>query len=366
MKKTGIVLLGICLLLASLCGCSVGVIVPADEPVHAGQLLRSVLALTCTVEDTNGEAFATSSGSAVIIDLTENGGAYVLTNYHVVYDQNGDGPVCRSITAAPYGLEAGDGLPATYVWHASAYDIAVLYVADLTARFPGASAVSLDAAGPAMGEEIFAVGNMQGQGICVRRGIVSREWESVRLPVSYQFADIGMGLIRFDAAVNVGDSGGALFTEDGAFAGLINARRLDGGGGYAIPASFLRVPLEEVLATVATSPTADVLTLGAGLREEGLRTVYEEKTGALVTEYAVCVEEVAVGSVASVFLQKGDVLLSVSRNGEGRTGIDRLQTLEELLLAVCEGDELTWQYRRDGEEKTYVFTVSAAHIEIIK
>ena len=131
-------------------------------------------------------------------------------------------------------------------------------------------------------------------------------------------------------------------------------------------ASFLRVPLEEVLATVATSPTADVLSLGAGLREEGLRTVYEEKTGALVTEYAVCVEEVAVGSVASVFLQKGDVLLSVSRNGEGRIGIDRLQTLEELLLAVCEGDELTWQYRRDGEEKTYVFTVSAAHIEIIK
>jgi hypothetical protein len=36
------------------------------------------------------------------------------------------------------------------------------------------------------------------------------------------------------------------------------------------------------------------------------------------------------------------------------------------LFSVREGDELAWQYRRDGEEKTYVFTVSAAHIETIK
>lgn len=366
MKKTIICLMVALCLLFLLPGCDNGRGTDeAPDPAGAGQLLRSALALTCTIEDEDGDPYATSYGSAIILKVVDDG-AYVLTNYHVVYDPHAEGSVCRRITAAAYGQEEAEGMPAEYVWHAASYDLAILYVPSLLTRFPGATAAVIDATRTAgVGERIFAIGNTQGQGLNVRDGLISRDAESVLLPVSYQFADITLGLVRFDASVNEGDSGGAIFSKDGKLLGLINARRLDGGGGYAIPSATLAPLIDEVLTASPLPGIADQLVLGASFYENGLRTIYDTMSNTLITEYDIVVDKIAAGSIASVFLQEGDALLGVRCNNEAEVVFDRLYILENILLSFEAEDRLTWRYRRNGEEKTYLFTVSAAHIENI-
>ena len=376
MRQMKTVLLGVlCLLIFfSLLSCEGGQVPLPNGGEGAGErpcvtadtLMRSVLALTCDMKNEHGTVVATSDGSAVILSLEDNGDAYLLTNFHVVHHSyKGGDAVCDSITAAPVGAEEGDGIAATCLWFSRDYDLAFLHIAGLTEIFPGAKPARINREREASPTDtVYAVGNTRGLGVSVHTGTVSRAYEYVTLPVSYQASSIELRLIRFDALVGKGDSGGALFSSDGSLLGIVNARQNDNGGGYAIPIATVAPIVDKLLATAAGTPAAEGFYFGATLSERVLRTEFDETTGTLRNVCEVYVKSLAYGSVSSAFLREGDVLLSLSI-GERRVSFDRLHDASDAFLSVRASDSLTFSFLRNGESMQYTFTVSPTHMKPI-
>ncbi|MBQ8174489.1 MAG: serine protease [Clostridia bacterium] len=372
-----LLLAGLCLLLFfALVACDGGQSTPpggdpggqeAEQTATAAELMRSVMALTCTLQNKQGGTVATSDGSAVIVQIEEDGTAYLLTNFHVVHNSYaGEDAVCSQIKAAPAGAEQGEGMEAACLWYAKDYDLALLRVSNLTDSFPGAAAVRIAIDEANVGDRIYAVGNTRGLGISVHEGAVSRAYDYVELPVTYQSSSITLRLVRFDGFVAKGDSGGALFSSDGSLLGIVNARQTDNGGGYAIPVSTVWPITEKLLSSADTEPTADCLYFGATLRERVLSTEYDAETGALRNICEVYVDSLAHGSVASAFLSEEDVLLSISVNGGREIGILRMHHATDTWLCVSADDTLTLRFLRNGKEKIYTFTVASSHTQPIK
>ncbi len=208
----------------------------------------------------------TSLGSGVIVDLNkQNGDAYVITNCHVIYNDGGYGlPYPKNIYLYLYGQDTDyndddNRFNATLVGSSITYDIALLKVT-------GSSLLKNSAAEAAkfvsdddiyLGEDVYAIGNAEGQGMSAVRGIVTKDRESVPLNISDRYAGYDRytryyNVIRTDAAVNEGNSGGALFNRKGEIVGIINSKSgddLDSNGNllddvdgmsYAIPASAVK------------------------------------------------------------------------------------------------------------------------------
>ena len=94
--------------------------------------LRSAVSVYCNFETSSLGGSATSAGSGVIYELDgKNGSAFIITNYHVVYESSSktSNKISDDIFIMLYGMEYSDyAIPATYVGGSMNYDIAVLYV----------------------------------------------------------------------------------------------------------------------------------------------------------------------------------------------------------------------------------------------
>lgn len=109
-------------------------------------------------------------------------------------------------------------------------DVAVLKV-DGTG-YDYATLRNTDEAPILLGEEVTAIGNALGAGISVTKGIISGTSRTISMD------GISMTLLQIDAAVNGGNSGGALFDSEGYLVGIVNAKSTGDdveGIGYAIP-----------------------------------------------------------------------------------------------------------------------------------
>jgi S1-C subfamily serine protease len=96
-----------------------------------------------------------------------------------------------------------------------------------------------------LGETVIAVGNPHGKPDTVTVGVVTAKDQSIH--IRNRFARFH-GLIKTDAAINGGNSGGALLDISGRLVGVNSA---GGGGrnvtGYAIPVNYVRDKLNNVL-----------------------------------------------------------------------------------------------------------------------
>ena len=170
---------------------------------------------------------ATSLGSGVIVS---NEG-YVLTNNHVI-----DG-------ADDIQLVLADGrrLRATVRGTDPESDLAVLKAEGKD--LPAITFGSLD--NVQVGDTVLALGNPFGFGNTVTHGIVSALGRN-HLGIN-RFEDF----IQTDAAVNPGNSGGALVDFDGNLIGVNSAIFSQSGGsqgiGFAIPVSIARTVLEQII-----------------------------------------------------------------------------------------------------------------------
>jgi len=137
-----------------------------------------------------------SYGSGVII--SRNG--YIVTNYHVVQDAQSVEVQMRDQRTFPARVIASD----------EPSDIAVLKIAasDLPA-LPWGDSDKVE-----VGEQVFAIGNPFNLDDSVSKGIVSAKGRD--LPDSTNYEDY----IQTDAAINVGNSGGALINIHGELIGI--------------------------------------------------------------------------------------------------------------------------------------------------
>ncbi len=188
----------------------------------------------------------TSLGSGVILDAS----GIVLTNYHVV----------RGAQAIRVSLRDGRSHLGHIVGTDPDTDLAVLRI-DLQ----GLPSIALgDSDALRVGDVVLAIGNPLGIGQTVTQGIVSATGRN-RVGIN-TFENF----IQTDAAINFGNSGGALVNSRGELVG-INSVRVDSEGiGFAIPTSIAIDVARQILATGGVARGwlgIDARDLTASLRE---------------------------------------------------------------------------------------------------
>ena len=130
-----------------------------------------------------------STGSGVVYRLENDGSAFVITNYHVVYDadSNESDHISKDINLFLYGLEATEyAIPARFIGGSANYDIAVLRVDKSSVLKDAISAGSVAAVSVGNSDNVvpgmttLAIGNPATEylsGISVTQGIVSVDSE---------------------------------------------------------------------------------------------------------------------------------------------------------------------------------------------
>jgi serine protease Do len=263
-----------------------------------------------------------AKGSGFIIDANGT----IVTNNHVVKD-------AESVSVT---LSDGTELPATVIGRDPRTDIAVLRV-NAGHKLPW---LQLGDSGKVLpGEWVLAMGNPFGLGGTVTAGIVSALGR-----------DIGSGpydnFLQIDAAINHGNSGGPLFTQDGRVIGVNTAILSPSGGsigiGFAIPSNMVRTVVADLEKSghvtrgflgVETQPVSEAMAAALNLNKGDAR-------GALVAAISPDSPAAAAG------LQPGDVIQAV-----GGHAVKSPRQLAVAIADVQPGDTTSLSIIRDGAHR---------------
>ncbi len=300
---------------------SSGEVLTAAE-VYA-QNVNSTVGVTTSITGTNYWGYKTNSaaaGSGFIV--SEDG--YIVTNYHVIEDGN-------SVSVTFYN---GTSYDAEVVGYDASNDIAVLKVdaEDLTPVTLG------DSDALVVGEDVVAIGNPLGElTFSLTKGTVSALDRTVTLS-----DDVTMNLIQTDAAINSGNSGGALFNMYGEVIGVTNAKysseslmeaEIDNIG-FAIPMNSVKRIISEIIETGSyASPYLGV-------------TVTDASDAALIYSVEKDTPAEAAG------LQENDLVTAA----DGK----KISSSADLIAAVktkSPGETMTLTVKRDGRTLEIAVTV---------
>ena len=226
------------------------------------------------------------AGSGVV--FTSDG--FLLTNAHVVANGTGGQAAFEDGTTGPFEIVGADPLS----------DLAVVRV---TGRTPPPAALG-DAAALKVGQLVVAVGNPLGLSGSVTAGVVSALGRS--LPTrDGAAARVVEDVIQTDAALNPGNSGGALATSDGRVVG-INTAVAGIGLGLAVP---INQTTRRIIAALMAEGRVRRAYLGLVMAPAPVPPRVAERTG---QRSAVRLVDVVRGSPADrAGLRAGDVLLTV-------------------------------------------------------
>ena len=310
-----------------------------------------------------------SAGSGVIYKLDKTAGnAFIITNYHVVYDasSNTENGISQDISIYLYGSEIEEkAISATYVGGSLYYDIAVLRVEDSEIlRSSHACQVEITNSDTvAVGDSAIAIGNAQSYGISASCGIVSVDSEYITMTAADGRTSVSFRVFRVDTAVNSGNSGGGLYDGQGQLIGIVNAKIVDDGVeniGYAIPSNVAIAIADNIIDYCYGTQVERVqrALLGISVTTTDSKAVYDSETGTVHIEEQVCVYEVTKNSLADGLLQAGDVLLSATVNGRA-TQITRQYHVIDMMLSVRVGDTVSFVILRDGQESNVDITITA-------
>lgn len=199
-----------------------------------------------------------------------------------------------------------------------------------------------------VGEWVLAVGNPFNLGSTVTAGVVSAKSRGLGANQVESF-------IQTDAAINQGNSGGALVNAKGELVG-INAMLYSptgaySGYGFAIPVSIMT----KVVTDLKQYGTVQRALLGIGGRDMGNEVYPDEirkEQKELGATEGVQVVEVTEGGSADGILQKNDVILKLN-DGKVKTMAD----LQGMLAKYRPGDKVKVTVLRDKKEKTFTITL---------
>jgi putative serine protease PepD len=304
---------------------SLGIDTGTDLSVNvAAKVVPSVVSISVVSQQVTpmGTMQGEGSGSGVIIQ--DNG--YILTNYHVV-----DGSSKIVVTAGAKDYDA------TVIGSDPTSDLAVLKI-DATNLPVVDIGTSADLK---VGQYVMAVGSPFGLSESVTVGIISAlgRTEAIR---SGSLLSAYADLIQTDAAVNPGNSGGALVDADGRLIGIntfiMTTSGSSAGVGFAIPIDTAL----DIAQQLMEGGTASHSFLGVSTQTIDAATA---KQFNMPTESGAYVVEVVSGSPAEAAgLKRGDILIKVGKKS--------IKTSEDVFAAVRAhkaGETVTVEYYRDDE-----------------
>ena len=267
------------------------------------------------------ELHMTPLGSGVIVNA--DGG--VLTSYHVVAD----------VSSLYVGLSDGRQFEARLTGRDPETDLAYLRVD--AKDLPSMEIASSDSL--AVGQTVLAIGNPFGVGQTVTSGIISALGRHGLGLNSYE------DFIQTDAAINQGNSGGALVDLSGRLIGINSAifvpEMSEGfvGFGFAIPSRIIEVVLPELEAG------RTIVRGYLGFIPRQLSAELAQDLGLAVRD-GVMVKQVIEGSPAfEAGLRSFDVILSL--NGER---VERVNRLLQRIARLKPGEEVTLRVARGARE----------------
>ena len=277
-----------------------------------------------------------ASGSGVIIS---NDG-YIVTNNHVV--ENAD-----EITVT---LNNKKIFKAKVIGTDPAYDLAVIKID--AAALPFLLYGNSDDV--KIGEWVLAIGYPLNLETTVTAGIISAKARSLGLNKGTKNNSPVESFIQTDAAVNQGNSGGALINTNGQLIGINSAIASPtgyySGYSYAIPVNIVKKVVDDLIKYgnvqrgflgVSTVNTNDI----AEEQKEQLKFTYSGD-GLVITDVA------AESAAQAAGLKKGDIIKSV--NGSAVTVPSELQ---EMVTRYKPGDKITIVYSRNGKDATATATL---------
>jgi S1-C subfamily serine protease len=299
-------------------------------------VLPNVVLIIATLPDTQDEQGRTvehqNVGSGVVV--SQNG--HILTNSHVV----------SGASSIVVYLSTGEQRPARLVADDAPFtDLAMLSVDSRGLRQIAFGAS--DSMKP--GDMVVAVtggSGVFGQGNAVSTGVVSAIGRTLpRSGVTFE------DLIQTDAAVNSGDSGGALINLDGEFVGLITTVVRDAGSGvpvegvaFAQSSDSLRPIVSDIVRT-GQHPRPRIGIEFPGAQHVEVTPELAAQQGLPVSEGAL-VTSVAPGSpAASAGVQAGDIVVGV--NG---AEVSLLQPMVNLLKLLPPGVRVDLIVLRNGQQ----------------
>lgn len=312
----------------------------------ANKILPSIVGIEVTYTATSNSIFgfgspststATATGSGIII--SEDG--YIVTNNHVVDTSSSssysyyDISDATSVKVKLYNSD--DTYDAKIVGKDSQTDLAVLKIdkTDLTA------AEFADSDQAVVGEFAMAVGSPLGLDTTVTTGIISAVNREVESDGTKYVC------IQTDAAINSGNSGGALVNSDGKVIG-INTLKLSGSGVEGIG---FAIPINSTLDVISQLKDHNkVLRPYIGISGIDLDDSTAKRYNLVLGVYVKTVQNFSPAEKAG--LQSGDVIIQA----DGKD-IKTMDELNEIKNSHQIGDTMKLKINRSGQEKEVTVTL---------
>jgi Do/DeqQ family serine protease len=261
---------------------------PAVVNVYSRRVVRQQLdpLLSLFYGEVPRERVEESLGSGVIV----RGDGVIVTNNHVVSGGQEFMVVLNDRREFPAKVLLADA-------HA---DLAVLKIEVPGERLP--TLAIADSSGSQVGDLVLAIGNPYGVGQTVTNGIISALNRTTGEGGSY---------IQTDAAINRGNSGGALVDMNGDLIGInsfiLSPSGASSGIGFAIPGAMVRRVVETALGGAHT-----VVEPWLGAKLEGVTPDIARSLGLPRPQGALITNLWPNGSAQRAGLQNGEVILSVA------------------------------------------------------
>ena len=268
------------------------------------------------------------TGSGVIISPD----GHIITNYHVI--ENSSEVIVTTNDNKEYEAEI--------IGFDEVTDIAVLKIKsdiNLDYIFFGDSDSTL------IGEWVLAVGNPYNLNSTVTAGIVSSKSRDLN-----EYDQKNQSFIQTDAAVNFGNSGGALVNIQGELIGINTLIQSMTGGyvgySFAVPSNTVRKIFEDII------EYGDVQKGLLGVRGVALKSSYSRQLNIDETE-GFYIDEIEEGFGADTAgLTRGDIIKSIDG-----FKINRFSDLSGYLSSKRPGDKVEVNFVREGRLKTAVVTL---------
>ena len=274
-------------------------------------------------------------GSGVIISAD----GYIVTNYHVVQGMRG-----REVDEILVRLNDGTEYVATLIGSDSKTDVAILKI-EADASLPAVTLADSDLL--RVGDIVFAIGNPRDLGLTATQGIVS----ALERNRGGQILGAGSyeNFIQTDAAINLGNSGGALVDAWGRLVGINTAIVSSSGGsiglGFAIPVNMVLNVASNLI------KTGEVPRGMLGLFPDDLNREMADAFGLESTRGAL-VNQVQEDSPASRGgIRHGDIILKIDERE-----IDSAAELRLVVSQVLPGTKVAVTLIRQG--KTMVLPIT--------
>lgn len=266
-------------------------------------------------------------GSGIII----NSEGYILTNFHVI---NG----AQQVKVI---LNDKKEVSAKIVNYDQNMDLAIVKVTDSSVKMPAVAELGSSEA-LQVGDPVVAIGNPLGKELLgsVTTGVISAKNREI------QESSNGpkQTFLQTDAAINAGNSGGALVNSQGQVIG-INTAKINGSGveglGFAIPMDSIKPKIDNLL--------KPILKIGISCRDISSDVAKQNN----VPEGVAVIQVQEFSPAEKAGLQAGDIITKF--DGKSVKSVDSMNTIKSKHKS---GDEINLEVSRDGSTKSLKLKLS--------